>query len=102
MPGAPGEVADADAATWSVYQRMISLRRRHPWLTRAQTATSGVTNEQLLVRAWSDADGGRLTLALNLGDASFPLPGGVGAVLEAGAPVRDGAVAPHSWAVVEG
>ena len=105
MPGAPSEVADADPGTWSVYQRMIGLRRRHPWLTRARTATSGVANEQLLVHAWSDdGDGGgdRLTLALNLGDAPFPLPAAAGEVLEAGAPVRDGAVAPHSWAVVEG
>nr|WP_294692855.1 alpha-amylase family glycosyl hydrolase [uncultured Friedmanniella sp.] len=100
MPGAPSEVPHADAEIWSVYQRMIGLRRRQPWLTRASTSTSAVANEHLLVHA-TDGDH-RLTLALNLADAPFPLPPGLGAALEAGAPVRDGAVTPHSWAVLEG
>jgi cyclomaltodextrinase len=100
MPGAPAQVTDADPQTWSVYQRMIGLRRRHPWLTRARISTSGVANEQLLVHAESDQ--GRLTLGLNLGDTPFALPPGTGEVLEAGAPVSARAVAPHSWAVVEG
>ncbi len=100
MPSAPSQVADADPGTWSVYQRMIGLRRRHPWLTRAATSTAQVANEHLLVHAVAGDD--RLTLALNLSDGPFPLPQGLGAVLEAGEPVHDGAVAPHSWAVLEG
>lgn len=100
MPSAPSQIADADPGTWSVYQRMIGLRRRHPWLTRAATSTAQVANEHLLVHAVAGDD--RLTLALNLSDGPFPLPQGLGAVLEAGEPVHDGAVAPHSWAVLEG
>ena len=100
MPGAPDQVSDADGGTWSVYQRMISLRRRFPWLTRAVVSTEQVANEHLLVHA-AGTDGQALTLALNLADAPFVLPRG-GAVLEAGAPVRDQGVAPHSWAVLEG
>lgn len=100
MPAAPSQVPDADADAWSVYQRMVGLRRRHPWLTRAVTATEEVANEHLLVRA-SGPDGEQLTLALNLADAPFALPR-AGEVLEAGTPVRDQAVAPHSWAVLQG
>ena len=54
------------------------------------------------MHAWSEQDGGRLTLALNLGDTAFALPEQAGKVLESGHPVQSGAVAPHSWAVVEG
>jgi cyclomaltodextrinase len=79
---------------------MIGLRRRHPWLTRATTSTAAVANEHLLVHA--AAGDHRLTLALNLSDRPFPLPPRGGGVLEAGDPVRDGAVAAHSWAVLEG
>ena len=100
MPDAPDQVADADPGTWSVYQRMISLRRRYPWLTRARTSTEEVANEHLLVRS-TGPGGQELTLALNLADAPFRLPRG-GTVLEAGAPVSGQSVAPHSWAVLEG
>ena len=79
---------------------MIGLRRRHPWLTRATTSTAELANEHLLVHAAAGVD--RLTLALNLSDAPFRLPQGLGAVLEAGDPVRDAAVPPHSWAVLQG
>jgi len=99
MPGAPSQVPDSDDATWSVYQRMISLRRRHPWLTRAQISTEAVENEHMLVHA--SGEGQTLTLALNLADAPFRLPQ-AGEVLEAGAPVRDQSVAAHSWAVLRG
>jgi cyclomaltodextrinase len=100
MPAAPDQVQDADADAWSVYQRMISLRRRFSWLTRAVISTAEVSNEHLLVRS-AGPDGQALTLVLNLADAPFRLPHG-GAVLEAGAPVRDQSVAPHTWAVLEG
>jgi glycosidase len=100
MPAAPDQVQDVDADAWSVYQRMISLRRRFSWLTRAVISTAEVANEHLLVRS-AGPDGQALTLVLNLADAPFRLPQG-GAVLEAGAPVRDQSVAPHTWAVLEG
>ncbi|MFL6027762.1 MAG: DUF3459 domain-containing protein, partial [Friedmanniella sp.] len=100
MPEAPDQVPDADPDIWSVYQRMISLRRRHPWLTRATTRTEEVGNEHLLVRS-AGPDAEELTLALNLADTPFRLPHG-GAAVEAGAPLADQSLAPHSWAVVKG
>jgi len=99
MPDAPSQVTGSDDATWSVYQRMIGLRRRHPWLTRAEISTEEVADQHLLVHAWTQD--GALTLALNLADEPFPLPR-AGETLEAGSPVQDGAVAPHSWAVLQG
>lgn len=99
MPDAPGLLADTDDLIWSVYQRMIGLRRRHAWLNRAVVTTSEVANEHLLVRA-AGADGQHLTLALNLADDPFGLPES-GPVLEAGEPLVGRSVAPHSWAVLE-
>lgn len=99
LPDAPGQVGDRDPDTWSVYQRMISLRRRFPWLTRATIRTEQVANGHLVVHATSDA--GALTLGLNLDDTPFRLPHG-GPVVESGAPVEDQSVAPHSWAVLQG
>ena len=99
MPPAPAEVGERDDGVWSVYQRMIGLRRRHPWLTRARTSTEQLVDEHVLVRA-TDERGAALDLALNVGDTPFRLPRS-GTVLEAGDPVRDQCVAPHSWAVLE-
>lgn len=99
MPAAPDQLPGTDDAIWSVYQRMISLRRRHPWLTRAVTRTVEVSNDHLVVEA-TGPDGHRLVLGLNLADDPFRLPSG-GEPVEAGAPVRDQAVAPHSWAVLQ-
>jgi cyclomaltodextrinase / maltogenic alpha-amylase / neopullulanase len=100
MPDVPSGVPDADGALWSVYQRMISVRRRNPWLTRARVQTSDVTEEHLLVHA-EGSQGQAMTLAVNLADQPFLLPFG-GSVVEAGEPVRDQSVAAHSWAVLEG
>ena len=99
MPETPDELPGTDDAIWSVYQRMISLRRRHPWLTRAVISTAEVANAHLVVEA-AGADGQRLLLGLNLADEPFRLPQG-GEPVEAGDPVRDQSVAPHSWAVLQ-
>ena len=77
---------------------MISLRRRHPWLTRARISTSEVANEHLLVHAEGPA-GDRLTLALNLADQPYPLPSFTD-VVESNAPLREQALGPHGWAVL--
>ncbi|WP_197679138.1 alpha-amylase family glycosyl hydrolase [Auraticoccus monumenti] len=97
MPGVPQQVDGRDDELWSVHQRMISLRRRHPWLTTATTSTSDVANEHLLVHA-DGPDGERLTLVLNLADEPYPVT--PAEVLEAASPLQGAALAPHSWAVL--
>jgi cyclomaltodextrinase / maltogenic alpha-amylase / neopullulanase len=84
------------------YQRMVGLRRRHPWLVDAIISTADVANAHLVV--YADArrqPARRLTLALNLADEPFTSPVS-GEVLEASSPLAETAVQPHAWAVLAG
>jgi cyclomaltodextrinase len=86
-----------------LYRQMISLRRREPWLTDAVIATSAVTEKQMIITAQDRSSSDRrLVLVLNLADVRYKLPDPMGEVLESGAPVNRGRVAPHSWAILAG
>ena len=99
MPESPLQVAGTDHDVWSVYQRMISVRRRFPWLTRAVNATEQLANEHVVVTA-IDPHGHQLSLALNVADAPFSVPSG-GTIVESGDMIDGHTVAPHSWAVFQ-
>lgn len=98
MPAERGLFDDRHPEVEEVYRRVLSLRRRHPWLVDAVTSTEQVSNEHLLVRARARQGEGSLTLALNLADAAYDLP--AGEVLTAEPALVQGRVAPHGWAVV--
>ncbi len=98
MPDAPTAVPGADGEIRSLYQRLIGVRRRHPWLGSAQVRTSGLANEHVLVHA-AGPGGQALTLALNLADEPLRLPARA-AVVEAAKPVRRGSLPAHGWAVL--
>ena len=100
MPAERGLFEDRHPEVEEVYRRVLSLRRRHPWLVDAVTSTEQVTNEHLVVRARARQGEGSLTLALNLADAPDDLP--AGEVLTAEPALVQGRVAPHGWAVVAG
>lgn len=74
FPARPAELPEAGWATFHLHQRMISIRRRHPWLSGAQTQTLHVSNEQLALAADDPVTGDRLVLLLNLADAEATLP----------------------------
>jgi glycosidase len=96
--GGPADLAGADPAMYRLHQRLIGLRRRHPWLHRATSAAVELRNEQYLIRVEHQAD--HLDLALNLADHPLGIPGHTG--LLAGDPETErdpGRVAPHGWAV---
>jgi glycosidase len=92
--GFPGE------AIYRLHQRLIGLRRRHPWLHRATSTTLRLDNEQCLIRIASGDD--RIDVALNLSDGRLPTDG-FEAVLEADPASRTTLphdVAPHGWAIL--
>ncbi|MBP2336597.1 cyclomaltodextrinase [Saccharothrix coeruleofusca] len=104
FPDDPGGLAPHGWDTYRLHQRLIGLRRRHPWLHRARTGVLHLTNAHL---AFEAAGEGRLVVALNLDDQPATLPVAGVTTLEAGAPevgtadLRRGVhLPPHGWAVL--
>jgi glycosidase len=74
------------------YQRMVGLRRRHPWLVDAIVSTAQVANAHLVVHAQGRRQPDRrLTLALTWPTSRSPSSVN-GEVLEASSPVAETAV----------
>jgi cyclomaltodextrinase / maltogenic alpha-amylase / neopullulanase len=88
FPDDPSGLAPYGRDAFVLHQRLISLRRRHPWLTEARTEVLGQTNTSLAYRSAS-ADG-ELTVLLNIADEphTFSDAGG------------NHVVPPHGWAVL--
>jgi len=93
---------DADERVLRLHQRLIGLRRRHPWLHRATSEAVELRNDRATFEL--RGEGRRLRVSLNLGEGEAPLPDSGGLVLldaddaSRGAP---GVVAPFGW-VIEG
>lgn len=103
FPATPGELSPLGLPTLALHQELIGLRRRHRWLHTARTRTLHLANEQVVYEAV--ADGGRLVVALSVGDRPVELPAdGAGRVLAGGAELAGGRVRlpAHGWAVLEG
>ena len=100
FPATPAGLAADGWPRYRAHQRLIALRRNHPWLAHARTTALHVANEQLVLAADSPQGGARLILALNLGDEPFtpPLPLGKRLLASDGAPAA-GPVPPHAWAI---
>ncbi|MEO3858913.1 DUF3459 domain-containing protein [Acrocarpospora sp. B8E8] len=88
---------------YRLHQRLIGLRRRHPWLVRARTEVRHLTNTAVAFEAADDGAGRFLTL-LNLGAQAyrFPLDGAGLAVAEtSGGDPHDPCLVPaHGWTIV--
>lgn len=97
FPASPDQLLPFGAATFELHQRLLGLRRRHPWLTRASVSTRDLHNASVVVELRSPDGPERLDLALNLADAPLPLP--AGEVLT-GSDTSSGSVPPHGWTVV--
>lgn len=99
FPSTPELLDPRNDRLFHLYQRLIGLRRRHPWLHRAHTEQLELSNEH--ARFALTADGERLVLAINLSDSAIRLQGGL---LDADDQTRADAtvVAPHGWAVMSG
>jgi cyclomaltodextrinase len=106
-PAFPASPAGLPPGGWPVYrlhQRLIGLRRRHPWLVRAQTTVPHLTNQAIAVRA--AAGEAAILVLLNVGDEPFRFPVDVAGLTVAetpdpGARPDDPVLVPaHSWVVL--
>ena len=88
-----------------LYQYLIGLRRRNPWLHNARTESLSLTNTGYAYRV--AADGRAIVVALNVDDAPLTagLPGTGRVIAGSGAPpaerVDELIVPPHGWVIVD-
>jgi cyclomaltodextrinase / maltogenic alpha-amylase / neopullulanase len=110
FPAGPELLASEGWPIYRLHQRLIGLRRRHPWLTIARIEKGTVANEQLSYRLIGPG-GQALQVMLNIADDAFEFPvDNLAAVLVSDGPDgdADSAVPPgrilsvhaHGWTVV--
>ncbi|MBT2233042.1 alpha-amylase family glycosyl hydrolase [Nonomuraea sp. NEAU-A123] len=103
FPAEPGGLAPDGTEVYRLHQRLIGLRRRHPWLVRAHTTAEHLTNTAVALRSRPrDGGGTEIVTLLNLGDEPHRFPiGQVNDVAEPQHGVTDPAVVPaHGWSIV--
>ena len=114
FPGAPDDLAPGGWPIYRLHQDLIGLRRRHPWLHRAQTTMLHLASEQMIYRVTAPAaeaaegSGPSLLVALSLADQEVreAVPGareglaGPGALAGAGGPDAQVILPPHGWAIL--
>jgi cyclomaltodextrinase / maltogenic alpha-amylase / neopullulanase len=100
-PEFPARPADLSPHGWPVYrlhQRLIGLRRRHPWLTRARTTAAHLTNTAVALTS-TDGDS-RIVTLLNVGDRAVTFPDDGLTVLD-GSDESPGTTVPaHGWSIL--
>ena len=100
MPRSPEDLSELGRPILALHQELVAVRRRHPWLVRAEVAVEAVTNETILVTCTDTAGGGQhaLALSLNIDEASRPMPAGT-VIAQSGDDLLE--IEPHGWAVLE-
>ncbi|MFB4311842.1 alpha-amylase family protein [Actinomadura sp. GTD37] len=103
FPERPDETAGYGSPHHRLHQSLIGLRRRHPWLVRAQTTVATLTNTALSYTVGHGAE--RLAVVLNLdgepAKADLPAANWTCAAGEASF-TTDGATVPAAgWAIAE-
>ncbi|QAY63071.1 DUF3459 domain-containing protein [Xylanimonas allomyrinae] len=97
FPATPADLAGADQGLFRLHQRLLGLRRRHPWLHRATATPTQLSNDHTILEV---AHGGHaLSVTLNLSDVA--VPSGAGDVLDQddGSQHTGDSVAPHGWRI---
>jgi cyclomaltodextrinase len=108
FPATPGDLSPLGLPTYHLHQELIGLRRRHRWLHTARTTTLHLANEQMIYEALGD--GGRLVVALSVGEQPVDLPAprarrvlaGGADLAEAGTDHARLRLPAHGWVVLEG
>ena len=73
FPDSPARLAPFGWGVYRLHQELIGLRRRHPWLQRAQTRIAYLSNARITFEVFSESR--RLVVALNLeGAGDQPTP----------------------------
>ncbi len=104
FPASPAELPPGGWPAYRLHQRLIGLRRRHPWLVRARTAVQHLASEAIAFRA--AADDAEILVLLNAGDGPFRFPVDLAGLTVAQAPdpgalPHDPALVPaHSWVIL--
>lgn len=103
FPASPDELAPYGQEVYRLHQRLIGLRRRHPWLVRARTEPLHLANRTAALCSTSPESDTRVITLLNLGDEPyrFDLDAREPAVADSGEPMDDPLlVTGHSWAIL--
>jgi glycosidase len=104
FPSSPDQLPEEGWDTYHLHQRLIALRRRHPWLAHAATEVVHLANEQLALTSSSPDGAERLVLMLNLADSEAQLDLDLGSlqVLEQsdGSRAEQARLTAYGWAVV--
>lgn len=102
FPDDPTGLAPFGAPTRELHQRLVGVRRRHPWLTRARTGVEHLTNTTLALRSAGPDESLLLLLSTDDEPVRFPdLPHAE--TLAESAPTDDPLlVAPRAWRVLRG
>ncbi|GAA3800633.1 alpha-amylase family glycosyl hydrolase [Cellulomonas soli] len=102
-PDAPGAWTPEQQATIDLHRRLVSVRRRHPWLRTARSRSLVLENELLVLELTArDGEDGSLVLALSTRDEPARLDVGRTELL-AGDATRHGdgwQLPAHAWAVL--
>ncbi|WP_345572463.1 alpha-amylase family glycosyl hydrolase [Nonomuraea rosea] len=103
FPPSPADLPEAGRDVYALHRRLIGLRRRHPWLARARTNVTHLTNRTAALRTGIGGDRALLTL-LNLDDQPWRCPVDIthATLAEAGdSGEGDPAVVPaHGWRIL--
>ncbi len=108
FPSPPIQLDESGADVWALYQYLVGLRRRHPWLHRATTSAVRLQNKHYVYETRSGQDA--LLVALNIDDEplrlSLPKLGTPRARLIAGSTAPPDEVVdtvliePHGWRIL--
>jgi cyclomaltodextrinase / maltogenic alpha-amylase / neopullulanase len=74
FPESPDGLASWGRPVYRLHQRLIGLRRRHPWLVRARTSVEHRAGEALALRSRPAEGGPGLTVLLNIGAEPYRFP----------------------------
>jgi glycosidase len=108
FPDTPAGLAPDGWPTYRLHQDLIGLRRRHPWLARANSEVLTLRNEFLAYRVLHPGHGPDLAVLLNLSPDpatadlhARPAQYLLGSDDGSSSAAASGTVAPHGWAILE-
>jgi glycosidase len=93
FPDSPAGLAPYGWPTYRLHERLIGIRRRHPWLAHAALTPVHLTNTALALTA--EGDGQRVLALLNVGDDDYTFP-----VDATGLQPASLTVPGHDWAIL--
>ncbi|WP_433709570.1 alpha-amylase family protein [Nocardia sp. CA-084685] len=104
FPTAPAALPAHGWPTYRLHQKLISLRRTHPWLNRCRVEICHLTNRQIAYTATDPDSDSQLTVLLNIDESrsEFPLstlPSSCLLASDDSPPTRT--VEAHGWAILQ-